>query len=853
MSRSENLTRSEAQERSSFLTTSHYDVTLDLTQGPKSFITQSTIYVNSSQARDTFVDLIAPEVLSIILNGEELSDPSARFDGARVHLPALKVGQNVITIKAKGAYMNTGEGLHRFVDPVDNEVYLYTQFEVSDARRMFANFEQPDLKATFTFEVTAPAHWRVISIAPSPTPTPAGTDADGQPIATWTFEPTPRISTYLTALIAGKYEGVEGSVRSRSGRVIPAGVFARASLAPYLDAHNILEVTQQGFDFYEEKFDCDYPFPTYDQIFVPEYNMGAMEHPGAVTFVESYVFRSDVSDALRERRDLTILHELAHMWFGDLVTMTWWDDLWLNESFAEYASTLAAAEATQWTNAWTTFAGTEKAWAYNQDQLPSTHPVVADMVDFDAIETNFDGITYAKGASVLRQLVAYVGEDAFFEGLRAYFKEHAWGNTELSDLLRALEATSGRDLTSWSALWLEKAGVNTLRPEIERDDDGAVASFRIAQSAPSTHETLRPHRVGIGGYSLESGRVVRTTFVEVDIDGELSDVPSLVGERADLWLVNDGDLTYAKVRLDEESLECAMSHLAGIDDALTRTLVWAAAWDMVRDGELASRRYLELFVENVHAEDDSSVLRTLLSRLDLVGGAYAAPEDREARRERIAGVLWDFVNQAEQGSDRQLQMLESFLRFATEAHAETVRGLFEGSIELPGRVIDTDLRWKITIALATLGLIDVSGIDEVLAEDNTQSGRTYALTAKAAIPTADAKAAAWEMTVERDDLANESVTAVITGFNKGSRELIHGYVEPYFEMLTRVWNERSLQIANRLIGGYFPSTYPSGQIMAQADAWLAANEDASYGLRRPIVEGRDALARALRVQEADID
>ncbi|MDU5961879.1 MAG: M1 family aminopeptidase, partial [Dermabacter sp.] len=377
---SENLTRAEAQERSSFLSTSHYDVKLDLTKGPKTFLTESTIYVNATEARETFVDLIAPEVLEITLNGETLDNPGERFDGARVQLPALKVGENVITIRANGAYMNTGEGLHRMVDPVDNEVYLYTQFEVSDARRMYANFEQPDLKATFAFTITAPAHWRVISIAPSPEPVPAGEDSDGQPIATWTFEKTPKISTYLTALIAGKYEGYDGTITSRNGREIPAGVYARASLAPYLDGEYIVSIAQQGFEFYENLFDYDYPFPTYDQIFVPEYNMGAMEHPGAVTFVERYVFRSAVSDAIRERRDLTILHELAHMWFGDLVTMKWWDDLWLNESFAEFASTLSSARATRWTNAWTTFAGSEKAWAYSQDQLPSTHPIVADMV-----------------------------------------------------------------------------------------------------------------------------------------------------------------------------------------------------------------------------------------------------------------------------------------------------------------------------------------------------------------------------------------------------------------------------------------------------------------------------------------
>lgn len=853
MTTSENLTRAEARERASFLSTTHYDVRLDLTRGPKTFLTESTIHVTSTEERDTFVDLIAPEVLSITVNGEELQNPASHFDGARVHIPTLKKGENVIAIKANGAYMNTGEGLHRFQDPVDNEVYLYTQFEVSDARRMFATFEQPDLKATFQFTITAPAHWRVISIAPTPEPEPAGEDASGAPIATWRFEPTPKISTYLTALIAGKYEGKEGVIRSRSGREIPAGVYARASLAEYLDADNILAVTQQGFDFYEEKFDCDYPFPTYDQIFVPEYNMGAMEHPGAVTYVERYVFRSDVSDAIRERRDLTILHELAHMWFGDLVTMKWWDDLWLNESFAEFASTLCSAEATKWKDAWTTFAGMEKAWAYSQDQLPSTHPIVADMVDFDAVETNFDGITYAKGASVLRQLVAYVGQEDFFAGLRAYFNTHAWGNTELRDLLVELEATSGRDLTAWSSLWLEKAGVNTLRPEIGKDADGVVTSFAVLQSAPEEHPTLRPHRLAIGGYTLDGDTLTRTTRVEVDVEGERTEIPDLVGKKADLWLVNDEDLTYAKVRLDEDSLAVATEHLSKIDDTLARTLIWSAAWDMTRDAELPSRRFVQLVLANIQREDNSSVLRNLLNQLTSAGTRYAAPADREARGKEIAAALWRFTQEASGGSDQQLQYVMAFLRFATKDDLATVRGLFDGSVTLEGREIDTDLRWEIVTALAELGDIDAAGIDEVLASDDTQNGRKAALTAKAAIPTEAAKREAWERTMERDELANESVTAVVTGFMRAREELAAPYVGPYFEMLTEVWESRSLEIANRLIGGYFPSEYPSQEVVDLADEWLSTHTDAAYGLRRPIMEGRDTVARALRVQAADIE
>ena len=846
---SENLTRDEARSRASFLSTDSYEIRLDLTTDKRTFLTETTIRFSSAAAQATFVDLIAESVEEIELNGELLSEPASHFDGARVRLPVLRMGENTVRILATGRYMNTGEGLHRFVDPVDDEVYLYSQFEVSDARRMFACFEQPDLKATFALTVTAPAHWRVISNAPTPASTPAG-----EGTATWAFEPTERISTYLVALIAGKYEGGTGEITTRDGRTIPMGVFARASLAEHVDAQNVIDVTKAGIDFYEEAFDQDFPFRKYDQIFVPEYNMGAMENPGAITYVEAYVFRSEVSDATRERRDLTILHELAHMWFGDLVTMRWWDDLWLNESFAEYASTLASAEATSWTDSWTTFALSEKGWAYQQDQLPSTHPVVADMVDFEAVETNFDGITYAKGASVLRQLVAYVGREEFFAGVRAYFAKHAWGNTELTDLLVELEATSGRDLSSWAQLWLQRAGVNTLRPVIERDGAGTVTRFAIAQIAPAEHQTLRPHRLQVGGFSLKDGALTRTESVELDVDGELTEVPELVGKRADLWLLNDGDLTYSKVRLDEESLAVAMEHLRTLDDSLARTLLWSAAWDMVRDGELPSRRYQQLVLANLTGEDSSSVVRTLLQQLETVAGSYAAVDQRAQRTEDAASAVWELALAAEAGSDAQLQFVESFAKLArTEEHRHTLEGLLGGTTTLPGREIDTDLRWKLVISLAVLGGIDVAGIDEQLAADDTQSGRKHALTAKAALPTEVSKAKAWRRTVEKDTMANESVTAVIQGFRRVVDEsLLAPYRQRYFSMIDQVWAERSNEIATRLVGGYFPHSYGGEAVLDAADQWLADAEEAPFGLRRIIIEGRDTVARQERVRAADL-
>ncbi len=562
----ENLTRDEARHRAALVAVEEYRITLDLTTGPTTFRSTTQVTFTASAGASTFIDLIAPQVHEIVLNGRSI-DPATAFAESRIALDDL-AEHNSLTVVADGAYMNTGEGLHRFVDPVDDEVYLYSQFEVADARRVFAVFEQPDLKATFAFTVTAPAHWTVVSNSPTPEPTAAG-----EGVATWAFAPSPRISSYVTAVIAGPYHRETGELTSSDGRTIPLAVLCRASLSAYLDADEILDITRRGFAFFESRFAQPYPFAKYDQVFVPEFNAGAMENAGAVTFLENYVFRSKVPDATVERRAVTILHELAHMWFGDLVTMRWWDDLWLNESFAEYASTLAAAEATRWTQAWTTFSSMEKSWAYRQDQLPSTHPIVADIRDLEDVEVNFDGITYAKGASVLKQLVAWVGQDEFFAGVQAYFAKHAWGNTELRDLLVELEATSGRDLSAWSGLWLEQAGVTLLRPVVELDAHGVITHAAVHQEVPAEHPVQRPHRLVVSGYDVVDGeegtRLARTSRIELDVDGPVTLVPGLVGmSRPDLILVNDEDLAYAKTRLDPDSFAFATSHLHEFEDSL---------------------------------------------------------------------------------------------------------------------------------------------------------------------------------------------------------------------------------------------------------------------------------------------
>lgn len=858
----ENLTRDEARTRAALVDIRSYDVDLDLTTGPDTFASSTTVRFACGQpGASTFLDLIAPTVHRVTLNGTDLDVAEVVAD-SRIRLDGL-AAENEVVVVADAAYMHTGEGLHRFVDPVDDEVYLYSQFEVADSRRMFAVFDQPDLKATFTFTVTAPAHWQVVSGAPvvgDPAPVEGGTNRNGgadHGTATWTFAPTERISSYITAVVAGPYHHEHGELTSSDGRTIPLGVYCRASLGEHLDAEEILDITRAGFAFYEQAFDRPYPFAKYDQLFVPEFNAGAMENAGAVTFLESYVFRSKVPEATVERRAVTILHELAHMWFGDLVTMRWWDDLWLNESFAEYASHLATAEATRWTSAWTTFSSLEKSWAYRQDQLPSTHPIAADIRDLEDVEVNFDGITYAKGASVLKQLVAWVGQEQFLAGVQAYFRKHAWGNTELTDLFAELEVTSGRDLTAWARLWLQEAGVTLLRPQIEVDDDGTITALAVRQEVPAEHPVQRPHRLVIGCYDLVDGALVRTGRTELDVDGERTEVPALVGtRRPDLLLLNDDDLAYAKVRLDEASLATAIAHLDAFTDSLPRTLVWASVWDATRDAETAARDYIDLLLGNIAHESDSTVVLVLLRQLATAVDLYVAPEHRPATARATTDTLWTLATDAPAGSDTQLQLVKAFAgHAATDEQLDTVSALLDGHTRLDGLEIDTDLHWELLTSLVVGGRAGAAEIDAQLAVDPTATGQRAAAAARAAIPTDEAKAAAWAAVVEADTLPNALQSATIGGFGRvHDRTLLRGYVAPYFDALERVWADRTNEMAQNIVVGLYPTDLaddPEADVLGATDAWLATHPDAAPALRRLVVESRDGVRRTLAAQEAD--
>ncbi|MGW7621175.1 aminopeptidase N [Streptomyces antimycoticus] len=848
-----NLTREEAQQRARLLTVDAYEIELDLSGAQEGGTYRSVTTVRFDAAEsgaESFIDLVAPTVHDVVLNGDAL-DPNEVFKDSRIALPGLLAGRNELRVVADCAYTNTGEGLHRFVDPVDQQAYLYTQFEVPDARRVYASFEQPDLKGTFQFTVTAPEGWTVISNSPAPEP------QDN----VWRFEPTPRLSTYVTALIAGPYHSVHSSYE-KDGRSVPLGIYCRPSLAEFLDSDAIFEVTRQGFEWFEEKFDYAYPFAKYDQLFVPEFNAGAMENAGAVTIRDQYVFRSKVTDAAYEARAETILHELAHMWFGDLVTMEWWNDLWLNESFATYTSIACQAHApgSRWPRSWTSFANSMKTWAYRQDQLPSTHPIMAEINDLDDVLVNFDGITYAKGASVLKQLVSYVGMDEFFSGVQAYFKRHAYQNTRLSDLLGALEETSGRDLKTWSKKWLETAGINVLRPEIETDANGTVTSFAVRQEAPALppgakgEPTLRPHRIAIGLYNLNAtGKLIRTERIELDVDGELTQVEQLIGaKRSAVILLNDDDLTYAKVRLDPDSLAVVTEHLGDFAESLPRALCWASAWDMVRDGELATRDYLALVLSGIAKESDIGVVQSLHRQVKLALDLYAAPAWRETGLAKWTEATLDHLRAAAPGSDHQLAWARAFTATArTDAQLDLVAGLLEGTETIEGLAIDTELRWALLERLAATGRADEAAIAAELERDKTSAGERHAATARAARPTPQAKAEAWASVVESDKLPNAVQEAVIGGFvQTDQRELLAPYTEKYFAVAKDTWNSRSHEMAQQIVVGLYPALQVSQETLDATDAWLASAEPTA-ALRRLMTESRAGIERALRAQTAD--
>ncbi|MBM7504979.1 aminopeptidase N [Agromyces aurantiacus] len=843
------LTRAEAEERAALIGSPAYEVTLDLTGEGGRFRSETLVRFTATPGASTFIESTTAELHEVRLNGVAL-DAASVSDGHRIRLEGL-AAENELRVVSTREYTNTGEGLHRFVDPVDGETYLYTEFAVAEANRVYAVFDQPDLKASVRFTITAPGHWTVLSNAPSPEP--AAGAASGT--ATWAFETGPVISSYIVAIIAGPYASWRASATSRDGREVPLGLFTRRSLAQHAEPDVMFELVRDGLAFYEAAFDVPYPYGKYDQIFVPEYNWGAMENVGAVTFNEGYLFRSRVSDARREQRAIVVLHELSHMWFGNSVTMKWWNDLWLNESFATWASTLATSRITEFADVWATFATDEKTHAAEQDQLPSTHPIVADIERLGDVEVNFDAITYDKGASVLKQLVAWVGLDAFQRGVGAYLAKHAGGNATLADLLAELEAASGRRLGDWSAKWLETAGVNTLRLVVETDDAGTIVSARVEQSAATSHPTLRPHRIAIGAYDEVDGRLERVHRVELDVDGPSTEVPGLVGlARPALLLVNDDDLTYAKVRLDDRSFGTARDRLSEIADPVARAVILGSAWDGVRDAELPASDFVRLVVSSVGHETQSAARGLALARLEIAVNRYLAEEHRAELAEEAADAIWALAELAAPGSDAQLQFAKAFTRLAcAPAHADVLDALRTGEARLDGLEIDLDLRWEITIARAALGAADEAEIDAAQRADDTAKGRQLAETARAARPEQAVKDAAWHRVATDDSLSNDVARAIAEGWQRTTDPaLLAGSVDGYLGMLERVWSERSFTMASLIVKRLYPAPVIDAELARRTRAWLDAHAEPAP-LHRLVAEQLSELERALAARERDAD
>jgi aminopeptidase N len=817
---SQTITRDHAQLRAAMLDVDTYRLHFDLIDDEVFYVHAVVNFSVSAGAlrHTTAIDLLGHDVTGAHLNGKPVD-----YDGVRLKLEDLRA-DNELVVTSSAPYSTTGEGLHRYLDPFDEAEYLYSQCAPADARRIFPVFDQPDLKARYALRVTAPAHWEVISNEPG------DYVVDGN-VAHWTFATTPVMSSYLFALIAGEYVRVGQDSWDTDAASVPLGLWARRSLAKYVDATDILALTKAGFAYYESNFAQPYPFSKYDQIFVPEFNAGAMENIGAVTILEDYIFRSPVPQATVLRRAITVLHELAHMWFGNLVTMKWWDDLWLSESFAEFVSHLAAVEA-GFPHAWTTFNATEKSWAYRQDQLSTTHPVVADMVDLDAVAGNFDGITYAKGASVLGQLVAWVGKDHFLAGVRSYFAEHAWSNTEFSDLLRHLETASGRDLSGWSQQWLHSTGVNTLTWNRHN-------GLTITQSQP-----VRQHRAGIGFYNFVDKQLTRTHYVETDLNGELTTVAA---NDAPLIIVNDDDLTYAKLRPDTTSMLTLTDHLGDVDDSLTRSLLWGTAWDQTRDAEASASWFLELILDHIAKETDSSVLFSVLRQAATAINRFIPTAQVSVYRQHFASRLWQLALEAQAGSDAQLQLVQAFVQHAREPHADDVTNL--AAKQGPrGFSVSTDMAWSALQRLVAMGRAGEPEINETLTNDDTSTGHLAAMQARAMVPTPESKAQTWDL-MAAGTLTNYELRHVVMGFTDvHDHELLAPYTSKYFEQIDELWTDNSYEMGETLALGLFPSWAVTKET---ADRALAAmNATPHLALERILTELHDDVLRALAAQAA---
>ncbi|MEV1062277.1 aminopeptidase N [Streptomyces sp. NPDC050263] len=826
------LTRDEAQNRAKLLDVHRYTIELDVTTGDETFESLTVIRFAARTGGDTFVEVRPAELHSVTLDGEPL-DP-ATLDDNRLPLNNLTAGDHELRVRARMRYSRTGEGMHRFTDPTDDETYLYTQLFMDDVQRVFAAFDQPDLKAVFEVTVKAPETWTVLANGI--------TEHLGE--GRWQAAPTPLISTYLVAVAAGPWHSVRTEHRG-----LPFGIHCRRSLAPHLDADadELLDITRQCYDRYHEKFAEPYPFDSYDQAFVPEFNAGAMENPGLVTFRDEFVYRSAVTDTERQTRAMVIAHEMAHMWFGDLVTLQWWDDIWLNESFAEYMGYQTLTEATRFTDTWTDFGVVRKAWGYDADQRPSTHPVAPENVDDTAAALlNFDGISYAKGASALRQLVTWLGEDDFLAGINTHFTRHKFANATLADFIDSLAAHTDRDVHAWADAWLRTTGVDTLTP--------TVSGVNGDRTLTVEHHGSRPHRIAVGLYDLdladEARHLTLRRRLEVDIPHS---TPQPIGKRPALLLLNDQDLTYTKIRFDPESFETIRTNLSGLPDPLTRAVVWNALRDAVRDGELAPTAYLEAARAHLPQETDLALVQGVLAFASgQAADRYLTPDRRPAALATLTALCRDLIRRTEDGDHPGLRLIAVRHYIDVAAHPETIAAWLADGTVPGGPELDPDLRWRVLARLAVLGATDEAAIAAELARDPSATGREGAARCRAALPDPDAKHTAWAAMFDHDDLSNYLFTATAQGFWQPEQaDLVREYVPRFYKDAVAVAARRGPAIADAAGRWAFPAHAVDPDTLRLGQECLAdADVDPIPALRRKLVDQLDDLARVLKVRSA---
>ena len=848
------LTRNEATHRAATLEVSSIDVTVDVSvaadPSQETFPVTSVLTLTAREER-TFID-IAGQVCAVLLNGAE---HPFEDEEDRVWVSGLPVGESLtLEVRALARYSRSGEGLHRYTDPEDGEVYLYTQFEPNDAHRAWPCIDQPDVKPEWTFHVIAPPSWVVFSNGVEVGAAPAGNDA-----VRHDFSATPPLSSYITAVVAGPWAVIDGGTwsggASDGGHVeLPLRLACRRTLARYLDADDVVEVTRAGLDFFHERYGVTFPWGSYDQIYVPEYNLGAMENPGCITFNESYISRSTPTFTERQRRANTTLHEMCHMWFGDLATPAWWDDLWLKESFAENQGASAIASATQYTGEWANFAMNRKIWAYTQDQMPTTHPIAADIPDVAAAKTNFDGITYAKGAAVLKQLVAWVGEDAFYDGARRYFDKHRFAATSLADLLEALEAASHQELGSWKSAWLETSGPSTLSASWRTDSVGAIFDFTLHQGAEACGGVLRPHRVTVSTWRAASGALERTHVFDVRIDGESAPIDpdgvlALPGGAAfvDLVVINDDDLTYAISRLDERSTDVALAYVGTIDAPITRAVVWASLWNAVRDGLLDPRRFIVAVLNAVPAETEPAIRDRLLL---FVSEALSSFLPGAARAEAHDQVLATTIRLAKDADDADVW--RAYTRAFIAEFAARGGDEYEAAVRAFAASDNPDIAWRARRALAARGLVDEETILAWRDADGSGEAARMSVEALASIPDEAARARAWE-SVWSDALSNDYLSATLAGLQSSTWEGERGIGEAVARM-RGYWESHTIGMSLRYVSGVLDLGVDidrEGSVEASVSllrSWLGSNEDAPAQLRRIVVEHLDDFERRERVQ-----